>query len=372
MRYAMQAGAREILGNSSGVYHCLRTVRSKKGVEVWHSAERKSAHYGNLRICGLHWVCPVCAVKIVQHRAGEVARAVSLVQEHGGTVVFQTLTLPHYAGQHLPTLLNEFLAAVRSFKGRRLYRDVMASLEHLGEIRSLETTIGVNGWHPHTHSLHFFDGGPEEMEKAREELSALWGRVVAKRGLGEVHEVHGLDFQIVGSRESGEESTIVAEYVAKAADGLEERFKGGRWEAWDELARGNSKQARRGGRTPFALLADYALAGDEEAGELFRDYAGAFKGKNHLRWSKGLREALGLSLVPLTDQEAAELEIEPASLLGLLSRYEWKVILAAGVRAKSDLLDVAAEGNWAAVESFVAGLMVPARAVGGSSSGHAC
>lgn len=352
LRYALQAGARDLLGKRSGVYHCLRTIQRKGGgVEVWQAAEHRSAHYGNLMICGLHWVCPVCAVKIAQRRVGEVARAVKVTQEHGGAVGFMTVTIPHYQGQDLGQLLDGFLGAVRSFKGRRRYRDLMSRLGHLGEVRSLETTYGDNGWHPHTHSLNFFPEGVGAWAEVREELAAMWGQVVEGRGLGKVHEEHGLSFVEVGSRESGEDAQVVAEYAVKSDDGL-----GSRWGAADELVRGNSKQARRAGRTPFAILADYTLAGDEASGALFRAYAQAFKGKNHLRWSQGLREALGLSWVPLSDQELARLQVEPAFLLGRLEKSQWEVVLRASSTAKGELLDVAATGKWEDVLRFVAGL----------------
>ncbi len=349
LRYVLQSAAREILGTSSGVYHCLRSFHDKTGgVEVFHSAAHGSAFYGNLRICGLNWVCPVCAVKIASRRVLEVERAVQVVQDFGGSVGFMTLTVPHYSGQHVAPLTREFLGAVRSFKSHRTYKQLMRNLEHLGEIRSLEVTHGGNGWHPHTHSLHFFPGSYVAAKIVRSELSALWVSTVARRGLGAAHGTHGLDFLVVG-----EESVCsISGYVVKTG----EVDEASTWGAHDELVRGNTKQARRGGRTPFALLADYALLEDAEAGELFKSYARAFKGKNHLRWSKGLRSQVLPAWELLTDQELAEQQTEVADLLGVLSQANWRVVLCAGRAARGQLLEAARSGEWSKVVQFVKSL----------------
>jgi hypothetical protein len=364
LRYVLQSAAAELLyptgkKNASGkfkgpgVCYCLRSVKDKKeGVRVLHSKEHQRAHFGNLMVCGLHWVCPVCAVKIASRRVVEVERAVQIVHDYGGSVAFLTLTTPHHLGQQVGKLSGGFLAAVRAFKSHRRYIEVMRDHLHLGEIRSLEVTHGGNGWHPHTHSLHFFPDAVGALQGLRDDLSALWASVLDRRGLGAAHSVHGLSLVGVGAV-AGEDSRTVAEYMLKVDDGLDAP----RWGPADELVRGNSKQARRGGRTPFALLADYALLEDADAGVLFRSYAAAFKGKNHLRWSRGLRENLGLGWVVLTDQELAEQQTDQADLLGVLTHAEWRRVLCAGRAARGELLEVASSGDWLEVVAFVRGLL---------------
>jgi hypothetical protein len=352
LRYVLQSAAAELLKGvgkgvkGAGVCYCLRSVKDKSGgVRVMHSKAYGSAHYGNLMICGLSWVCPVCAAKIAARRVVEVERAVQVVQDYQGVVCFMTLTVPHYFGQAPGPLVREFLAAVRSFKSLRAYKGLMRNLEHLGEIRSLEVTHGVNGWHPHTHALHFFPGSLGRVKPIRDELAALWVSTVARRGLGAAHAVHSLDFIPV----TGETACSISGYVVKTGESDEAST----WGPSDELVRGNSKQGRRGGRTPFALLADYALLEDAEAGKLFRSYAHAFRGKNHLRWSKGLRGQVLPSWELLTDQELAEQQTEQADLLGVLSRADWRVVLCAGRAARGELLETAGSGDWSKVVEFV-------------------
>ncbi len=345
LRYVLQSAARELMPNSR-LKVCLRTSRGGP-VEVYHSAAHKSAHYGNLMVCGSHWVCLPCAVKIASRRVVEVEQAIRRVQAAGGMVAFVTNTVPHYYAQRLPKLVDTFLKSVRSLKTSRGYKALMREYLALGEIRSLEVTHGLNGWHPHTHSLLFL----EEQASLREfdaRFKELWAAVVARHGLGKVHKVHGLDVRVVGHA-AGEEVIDTAGYVVKVD------LDSGFWTPADEVVRGNAKQGRVGGRTPYSLLADYALKDDVAAGKLFKHYASAFKGKNHLRWSPGLREDLSLEAA-LSDLELAEQQVEGADLLGRLDRYEWSAVLRAGPRARGELLEAARSGDWQQVVSFVSGL----------------
>ncbi len=344
LRYVLQASARKLLIKDTRLGKCLRCPRVKGGeVQVLRSREHGAAFYGGLVICARHWVCPVCAVKIASRRVVEVERAVSAVQRFDGAAGFLTLTFPHYHGQAIKPMLERFLKSLRSLKGSRRYREFMQDAGALGEIRSLEVTHGSNGWHPHTHSLHLF---PSEIasEELQGVLRPLWASVALRHGLGDVHSTHGLQFERVhNSQESAER---MARYSIK-------------WDASDELVRGNSKQARAGGRTPFALLADYATLDDADAGRLFVQYAEAFRGKNHINWSPGLREQLhndaDLPPTPASDYEIAVAQDDNADLLGTISPAQWKSILKSGVSVRGELLEVARAGDWSQVVRFIEG-----------------
>ncbi len=344
LRYVLQASARELLVKDVRLGKCLRTSRVKGGsVRVLRSREHGSAFYGNLVICARHWVCPICAVKIASRRVVEVERAVSAVQRFDGSAGFLTLTFPHHQKQAVKPMLERFLKSLRSLKSHRRYKELMQDAGALGEIRSLEVTHGSNGWHPHTHSLHLF---PSEIasEELQGVLRPLWASVALRHGLGDVHSTHGLQFERV--RNSQESAERMARYAIK-------------WDASDELVRGNSKQARSGGRTPFALLADYATFDDADAGRLFVQYAEAFRGKNHITWSPGLRENLhqdaDLPPTPASDYELATSQDDDADLLGTISKAEWKSILRAGLSVRGELLEVARAGDWSQVVTFIEG-----------------
>lgn len=333
--------------------------RGVLGVEVWKSAKHGTAHYGNLLTCGYVWSCPICAPKVAARRAVEVEQAISNHQAQGGRVMFLTLTVPHYAHDSLAQLLPDFSEALRSFWSRRAVKDVLKLAGFLGSIRALEVTHGGNGWHPHTHYLLFVDEGVETslIEGA---LYREWAKVVEKR-LGRVINGHGLTLALVGGGAdqggTDEDAQQLARYVVKS---LEDSI----WGVPEEMTKGHIKKGRRGGRTPFALLHDYATGDDKQAGALFVEFVRAFHGRRQLSWSKGLRKKLLGSEEEVSDQVLAERVEDEAVLLGTLTLEQWRRVLAAPRKdTRGLLLEVAAAGGWQAVETFL-DTLPPLRAEG--------
>jgi hypothetical protein len=114
----------------------------------------------------------------------------------------------------------------------------------------------------------------------------------------------------------------------------------GEWDAAREMTGAASKMARRGGRTPMQLLADFAVDGDSQAGWLFQEYAGAFKGRRQLSWSSSLKKKYPVPQEK-TDQEAAEYVPAEWMSWASISWATWKRVLRSGGRVRGDLLDLA-------------------------------
>jgi hypothetical protein len=127
----------------------------------------------------------------------------------------------------------------------------------------------------------------------------------------------------------------VAQYIAKFGH---ERT----WGPEAELTKQGVKRSRSG-RNPVQLLGD-ALLGDDAAGRLFQEYAGATFGRRQLHWSHGMRARLGLG-VEQTDEEIVAESLESASVWVSLSVQQWRVILANDLRA--EVLNYAACDDWA-------------------------
>ena len=101
-----------------------------------------------------------------------------------------------------------------------------------------------------------------------------------------------------------------AEYIAKF--GRDER-----WGVSSEMTRFHSKVGIRKGAwmddqhfTPFQIL-EWANNGDKTASALFREYAEGYHGKRMITWSPGLSDRIGVDKKQPTDEEIAELEINP-------------------------------------------------------------
>jgi hypothetical protein len=119
-----------------------------------------------------------------------------------------------------------------------------------------------------------------------------WRAVLLAKGLGTISEAHGVDLrQVTGD--------VLGEYLTKVEGG---------WSTGLELARGDVKRGKRGGITPFELLADFAATGDLESRRLWLEYEAATFGKRWLRWTPGLRARLLGTEVEETDEQLAASE----------------------------------------------------------------
>jgi len=223
------------------------------------------------------WVCPVCAAKISERRRVELVEGLGRWKKQDSCASLLTLTVPHYENTDLFHLLGMIRYLVERFWSGR----ARASLEipgYVGQVRALEVTHGQNGWHPHLHVLVFSTDKPDE--DTQEALYARWSALVAESGLGRPNR-HALTLQ----------------------DGTEAAKYAGKWGLAEELTKAHVKQAREGGRTPWAILADY-YGGDSVSGKLFQQFGHCFKGYRQLMWSRGLRELLELDR-ERTDEELA-------------------------------------------------------------------
>ena len=90
------------------------------------------------------------------------------------------------------------------------------------------------------------------------------------------------------------------------------------------------------------LLAQYAADDNIEAGELWKEYALAFKGQRQLVWSNGLKKLTGVKDMGSDEALAADVS-ESDRLLANLTLYQWKLVREKKLRAQ--LLNVASHGS---------------------------
>lgn len=341
-RFALQSVARSLLPGGRTAT-CLRVpFRPSGDVELWFSPKHKSAAYGGLVTCGSVWVCPVCAAKITERRRVELQTAIAAWEAQGGSVVLLTLTHGHTQGDRLADLLGAEQNALTRFFGCRQGVELMSALHRVGHVRAWEVTHGRqrvvnNGWHPHFHILLFLEYRHADLTSAEDWAFKVWLNACRLSGLPLPGRRHGITLQD-GSKASA--------YVAKM--GHEE---GRGWGIDSEMTKGHIKRAKDG-ETPFDFLRA-CLAGDDlQARVLFQEFAAAFKGKNQLRWTRGLRERF--NLVDRTDEELAASHEDDAYLLSLIGRDDWKLILQRDARV--ELLEIAGHGSMDLLQRFLADL----------------
>lgn len=322
LRYQMQAAAKHILpGNRVGI--CLRHQREKYGtVDVFKNRQTQKAFYGGLMICGSVWICPVCAAKISERRRAELKQAVSSHRDSGGNLTMLTLTFSHFKSDRLEDSLKSLGQAVLKFRSGKRYDGLRKELGLFGSVRAMEITYGKNGWHPHFHILNFHEYEIEgcEREEYESRFYDLWSAACEKYGL-RCSKEHGVKLG---------DATEAEYYIGKWGDLIEKK-----WQIDSEMSKSHVKKGREEGLTPFDFLRRIVEDGDLEFESQFREYAGAMKGKQQLKWSRGLKERFAIN--DKTDEEIAESKEEPADLLGGLTWQDWRYIIQNDYRAK--LLD---------------------------------
>lgn len=327
IRFYLQALARDLLPGEK-VGECMRTIAPyKTNVEIAKREGAKRAHYRNLVVCSRIWQCAVCASTITEQRRHELTDAIA---NSNYFPVLLTYTLQHEKTDTLTASLTALLNAYRALKSGRKWQDFTGEYSWVGSVRSLEVTHGVNGWHPHVHELALLQIPVTETIENGIGLfiKQRWQESVKKQGYGASWE-RGAD---VRSREKD-----ITEYVAKFG-----RLPvGTRWTLEHELTKSPSKRGKLKGETPMQLLLDYGL-GNTYAGKLFVEYAKAFKGRNQLVWSRGLRELLGIGDMP-SDEDLTENEAKNGQVLATLSRSDWKKILS--LKHRAQLLEYASRAS---------------------------
>lgn len=377
-RWAMLSAVRDLLPGER-VCDCCRRPAVRPGeqlpaaVEIRRSAETRDARFHQLAVCGDVWRCPVCAPYIAAERSKELRR---VGQEHMAAdraALLVTLTFRHHAGDDLVDLLGRFAAAREDLYRHRAFRALLASVGYMGDVRTLEVTHGSNGWHPHTHDLLFIErplalegeeverlveiGGealsvrvrqPSPLVVFGQEYFKLWRRIARKHSLEVVRDAFRV--QATMSTATEEDWDALTGYMQ---DRLEIDFTGG-WDAAREMTGAATKLGRKGGRTPFQLLADFALDGDAQAGRLFQQYALAFKGRRQLSWSSSLKKLYPAVEPKKSDVQAAEYIPAEYVAWARISWPEWKAVLRAGGRVRGELLDLAARDDRAGVLALIA------------------
>jgi len=311
------------------------------------------AHFAGLQTCGSIHSCPVCSAKVRQRRAEEADQAARWwLERYGqGSVLLLTLTIPHYAGDPLPELLELVRGAFGALvSGRRWLADkARFGLRHF--IRAHDATVGPNGWHPHLHVILFGDRvlSLEELAELEERLYSRWAGAVVARGHRAPSREHGLQLEQARTRAD------VASYVCQVVVGSEEERD--RPIAL-ELARADLKLSRHPGhRTVWQVLDDAEQTGDCAALELWHEWERASSGMQAIRWSQGLRLLVGL------DREATNEEIAAEEIGGeTLHRFdedgnEWRAVCAAR-NGRQELLELAVREGALAVRRRVAELLV--------------
>lgn len=337
--WAMARGLRGLTGRRQALCRCLRIAPTVDLVEAQCRATgERRLQVNGIMVCGSVWSCPMCAARILSSRANEIQRA---VDTHGRDRVHMvSLTMRHKCGDDLGVLSGILATAYSSLKGGRDGERLRARWHWVGDVRAVEQTHGVNGWHPHIHALWFTERA-NVAPLAVAHLTERWARVIrqtVERALDAAVLGYPVKLaRIVGQRAvdrlgcdeiarllvraSLEPDALHGVRVSRVVDGRYLAKMGLSLEAvWQP-----GKNARQGHRSAWQVATD-AASGDMRSRALWAEHHRAMRGRRQLTWSRGLRDLLGLG-VELDDSELAAdgtlLESEDTRRLGIVVSAVW-------------------------------------------------
>jgi hypothetical protein len=258
------------------------------------------AHFAHVMLCGRVWPCPVCGPKIRNQRAADLdAACASWIEAHGvGSVMLLTLTMPHDFGEPIKALIGRIAEAFTALFSARAWKDDKQEFRLAHWVKAHDITHGVNGWHPHLHVVLFAEEPltPGQLAALEQRLYARWVRVTTNRGSRPPSRRHGIQLEQARGRED------TARYVCQVVTGDADRPV----PVAMEVTRGDLKTSSHlGHRTPWQVLADFAETGDCRDLALWHEFEEATTGVQAIRWSNGLRAAVGLGAEE-TDEEVVQ------------------------------------------------------------------
>jgi hypothetical protein len=254
--------------------------------------------YSGLYRCGDFWRCPSCRVTLGIRRARQVETALRAHVDAGGSALLATYTVPHDRDESLPVVLARLAGTWRRYAKSAL-RDVLGR-HYVGNVRSLEVTHGVHGWHPHYHVLLFISSGLPYLTPVCVALSERWSQVAGADWRADVRQV------------ARDGAAAVARYLT--TDGV----AGAAFETASPAAKIPA------GRSYTQLLDDYARYRSSADAALIYEYAAALHGVHHLTVSPRLRR-----LYDFVDPALNWSEIADEDVLALLNSEEWLSIVNA-------------------------------------------
>jgi hypothetical protein len=283
-------------------------------------------HYTGMSTCGSGWCCPVCSAKIRYHRADEVSRAVVSALDKGMDALFVTRTIPHSAEDRLGVTLGLLAEGRRYVANQQVVKGVRRSAGYLGGIASKEITYGVNGWHPHTHDIEYYERALSLEDFAA--LSSVYfeylNRFYSQNGFAGLQRQRGVRVEQVRL-----DSTALARYMAKLQDGANIRLH-----AAHELTRSDLKQGRLGALMPYDIACAFFETGDIDLLDLWHEYERQTFHKSVIRFTKGLRGLLLPKEAEQTDEELAALAVGGVDVVRFAGWYYYKIAQVPGLEGK--------------------------------------
>ena len=200
---------------------------------------------------------------------------------------------------------------------------------YAGQVRAFDLTYGeANGWHPHYHSVMFFDPSTTEDQRQAYLRRARDRYIVALKKAGRNASASSIGWDVRQITTNND----ISSYLAKVEGG---------WGAGLELTRSDLKKSH-GGRTAWDLLRAASEDGDMDASRLWWEYEAATKGKALVQVGNGLAKRFHVPELELSDEDLAAKEMEELPVyVSVFSASEWSWLVVEGLACTA--IEVAVE-----------------------------
>lgn len=329
--------------------------------QLGRTAQGRGGMFG-YQVCAGAVRCPICAAKIAGARAHEIGQGLSALHAMGGFAFFLTQTAAHDRDTDPVWMTDALLRACSTFWADTSVKESLRAIGYVGSIKSLEATDGTTGPHPHRHNVVCLARrpSPAEIERFRDVAARAWCAATSAEGLFADMD-HGTN---VSHRLDVEECDAerIAYYMTKL--GLES--------AMVATKRGKA------GRMTLGQLLNAAHHGSRWASHRWMLWQVALRGRSLVKWSRDLRDALGLG-EEMTDEEAAR-EPAPSERTNLFSVSRADARIIQGRRGVHDFdlrpwivecLDVHTVDGLAELRGIAAALGITLHDPGGGGIGYA-
>lgn len=301
----------------------------------------------NYKVCGRLWSCPYCARSISLYRMREVRHVIRTMLEQGFHAYMFTFTIPHTRHDYLAWLIDVLYGSTgklarergviqNAFKHRN-FQEVFKLRGHFHSITNKEVTWGAtNGWHPHSHAVHFFREPLTDTDIQR--MRDAYAQAVKTATTRNINQ-HGFDCRPFDNHR---------DYLAK--HGLSSVELAGHGFKDPNHKHGSNNEPRL---DPFKFLA-MARSGDRMAESLFLEFSLALFGRRQLQFTNGLKKFVGLD--EFTDIQAIQMAEESEARTTMLEHYLvdrefYLTFVKAGM--ESDLRQAIATSGDATYPSFI-------------------
>lgn len=174
-RRGLRFARREVLWKVSDlkrVRHCGRVPRSNDELIALRLTEGH-AGFAGLQHCGSVWADPVCAGRVLLHRALEIGAVLGRAIESGYSLGFVTFTMRHHSAQPLELLWAAGQGGWRRVTSGKVWQRTLGRI--VGFVRVWEVNYGANGWHVHVHCVLVLERG-SDLDEIASGMFNRWSR----------------------------------------------------------------------------------------------------------------------------------------------------------------------------------------------------